>query len=570
MLRRVLSLFGCLMFFAVCRGDLSNAIGGCFIGFAALQFALLLLLKKRLKLDCCAGKPTPKGSLAALGYLRKYLITALVVVQPVLAIADCKHPTSTDPLPSCSYSAVNDNCSVAINRMNPVTPPTVYVHRGCSVRVTVINPSPLETLTLDWKSSTAVVPPDVFQTVFTALSPNLGKLTVVPPLPGRAAEVTGCEVSSTGCTTSPDRISEAQQRVQDSVVNIPAFASNATTAVNLVKDALQPPLVGQPGYVYPWQNFQAWKESIVAPLGTAIAAVNLDDLRGKVSLLNLEVTAYKQAASSDSDQVNAARLVANQAIVQGAFDALVALVGKLQGLKDAISGLTANNTALPDNSLISDPTPNDKNYEAQSWNINYANSLLPIAKRVSAGTLQSQTAATLGALADASPKQTLVTIAVQFESPSRVETSAGFMLPTTPYHSFSKAAVATNGKVTDNIVQQTTTYTVIPAVFVNVRAKEWIARKQPIAILVTGAVGYNPSTSSVEFGAPGLTLSYRFIALSALLDIGRDTKLAGGFTVGQSLGLSNPSSPLTTTYWSLRAAVAVSIRLPLGGSPSGK
>jgi hypothetical protein len=303
-------------------------------------------------------------------------------------------------------------------------------------------------------------------------------------------------------------------------------------------------------------------------LGTAIAAVDLDGLRSKIALLNVEIAAYKQSANGDPDQVNAARLVANQAIVQGAFDALVTLVSKLQALKDAVLGLTPNNSALPANSLISDPTPNDRNYETQSWNLNYANNLLPIAKRVSAGTLQSQTATTLGALADASTKQTLLTITVQFESPSPVEVSAGFMVPTTPYHSFSKAAVATNGKVTDNIVQQTKTYAVIPAVFVNGRAKEWIVRKQPVAVFVSGAVGYNPSTTAVEFGAPGLTLSYRFIALSALLDIGRDTKLSGGFTVGQSVGLSNPSNPLTTTYWSLRAAAGVSVRIPLGGSSS--
>ena len=37
------------------------------------------------------------------------------------------------------------------------------------------------------------------------------------------------------------------------------------------------------------------------------------------------------------------------------------------------------------------------------------------------------------------------------------------MVPTTPYHSYS-AAVATNGTVTGNVVQETTMYTVVPMV----------------------------------------------------------------------------------------------------------
>jgi hypothetical protein len=142
------------------------------------------------------------------------MLLVLAVTVSQFSMGSCMKPKDGEALRSCSYSAINDNCELSINRLDPVTPPTIYVHRGCYVRVNVTNPSTLEMLTLDWKSSTTVVPPDVFQTIFTALSPNLGKITIVSPV--RLAAQLNCETSSAGCTANPNQISEAQSRVQKS------------------------------------------------------------------------------------------------------------------------------------------------------------------------------------------------------------------------------------------------------------------------------------------------------------------------------------------------------------------
>lgn len=209
-------------------------------------------------------------------------------------------------------------------------------------------------------------------------------------------------------------------------------------------------------------------------------------------------------------------------------------------------------------------------YRLEVWTVDYSNRLAIAAKQVVANSVQVGDAAKLATLADTPTKVPLVAITVQFQSPSRVEVSSGLMVPLTAYRSYSKASQASGGTVTDNVVQETKTFTVVPMAFVSVLQKEWITKKQRSAILYTGGVGYNPATSAVEFGA-GLTYSYRSIAFSGLVDLGRDTKLGGGFTVGQSLGnTSAAASPITSTYWTVKPALALSVRIPLGGGGAGK
>jgi hypothetical protein len=119
------------------------------------------------------------------------------------------HP---EKLPSCSYSALNGNCRVTINRFNPVTPPTIYVKPACKVTVLVRqdNGYKLEHLTLDWKQGSIVLPADIFSTVFTAISPSLGKLTVMHAAGNETARE--CENALYFCT-DPAEVSRAQERL---------------------------------------------------------------------------------------------------------------------------------------------------------------------------------------------------------------------------------------------------------------------------------------------------------------------------------------------------------------------
>jgi hypothetical protein len=489
-------------------------------------------------------------------------VFCLATLPPALAQTKCSSPAD-DSSPTCSYAATNGNCKVDINRLDPVTPPTIYVKRGCSVKVSVSNPSPLEDLTLDWKSSATVIPPDTFQTLFSALSGNLGKFTAIELIrsPGPLVETTShCETDPTNCDNAP-AISKAQQRVMSDLRKIDALAISSDGLTN-VKNALQPLPVGA-DCPKAWCNTANWKTEVAAQFKAA--SDKAEDFGNKLKLLASEIENFEQAHTDSQSVSEAAVLEKNQASLNALYDPLA----KVSALNKVVKNLPNRGVGVEGNAVIKDSAPGDKNYEIQTWALDYTNKLIATAKRVAGDTLKSENAALMSGLADPSPKAPLVTITVQFQSPSRFEVSTGLMVPLTPYHSYGKAAVAKNGVVTDNVVQETKTYTVVPTVFVNYLLGEWIPNKQRSALFVTGGVGYNPTSSSVEFGA-GMTYSYRSLTFSFVADIGRDTKLRGGFTVGQSLGTGSAADPPTSTYWSVKPAIAISVRIPLGGSSGGK
>jgi hypothetical protein len=343
----------------------------------------------------------------------------------------------------------------------------------------------------------------------------------------------------------------------------------AKPALDLIKQALAPPPPGvcstDPGKAQLWLDPDSWKNNVKPVLQNAIgeaaqseAAHSTTDLQKAVADLGKEIQTLVTASASDLADLNL-----NQITLTDALSQRKDLGIKLAALLAAAQLISSPAVGLKPIPEIGEFPSKDKTYQSQVWVLNYANTLAPVAKKVSAQNSTSD--AGLGGLADTPTKQALVTLTVQFQSPPRVEVSTGLMVPLTPYHSYSVAAVATNGAITSNVVQETRTYTVVPVVLVNVLVKDFSAKQQRAAWFGSVAVGYNPATSSVEFGI-GPSFSWRSMVFSGFVDVGRDTHLAGGFTVGQSLPVSNPPKPLTSTVWSVKPAAVLSIRIPLGGA----
>lgn len=454
----------------------------------------------------------------------------------------------------CSYTGLNGDCTITIDRLNPITPPTVYAKPDAKIKVVVINPSPYENLSLDWKSTTAAVPPDSFSTVFSALTGTLGKFSAVEP---RGA----------GVARGAAEISKDQQRI---LKEIQGPLITAKPALELIKEVLEPPPLGvcstDPAKVQKWLDPDSWKNDVKPVLQKAIgeaaqseAAHSTADVQKEVTALGNEIQTLVTASASDLAALNLNQLTLVDAM--GQRKDLGARLAALLGAVDLIPSPAVGLKSIPE--IVEFPSK-DKTYQSQVWVLNYANKLAPVVKKVS-GQSSTSDAASLGGLADAPTKQALVAVTVQFQSPPHVEVSTGLMVPLAPYHSYSTAAVATNGTITGSVVQETRTYTVVPMVSVNVLIKDFIAKQQRAAWFGSVAVGYNPATSSVEFGV-GPSFSWRSIMFSGFMDIGRDTQLSGGFTVGQSLPASNPPKPLTTTVWSVKPAAVLSIRIPLGGT----
>jgi hypothetical protein len=476
----------------------------------------------------------------------------------LFAKADCGDPASpNDPalvnaLPACSYTTINKSCKVTIDRMNPSTPPTIYVKPACKVYVVVQNVYPLERLTLDWKSSTIVIPTDTFQRAFTALSPTLGSISVIGRGP---VGLVPCEITPAGCTTAQE-ISEAQKRV----VDIQPYTTIKPQIAD-IKKALLPPPGGTDHPGQPWENTEAWRAAAYTALKAAVNAVDIDKIRSIQAKLAANIATLQNAATTDAERFDVAKLLKNQDVLNDYVKLLPVAVAKINALAEALNSIVIAANGIEGNAIITDTAPDDKNYQLETWVLNYSNKLLPTAKRVAADTLKPEDAFYFGGIADASDKQSIITLTVQFQATSRIELSTGLMVPFRPYHSYAKGSDASG----NSIAQEMTTYVVVPMAFINYRVAEWSTRKQASAFFFTGGVGVNSSTKAVEFSA-GATYSYRSFAVSMLVDIGRDTQLGGGLTPNGSLG--KYSAPPTTTTWGVKPAAAVSIRIPLGGGTS--
>jgi len=175
----------------------------------------------------------------------------------------------------CSYTALNGRCTITINRLSPVTPPTIYAKPNAVITVHVTNPSPLEQLSLDWKSTTAVVPPDVISAVFSGISGNLGKFTFSTTL-----KFTPEILAFDGGVY--DRIGKAQDGLLKSIQDYTAIEKAAKPGLKSLRVALLPP----PGDICvappktqedPWLETPAWGQYVIAALQAAKDATNIEE-----------------------------------------------------------------------------------------------------------------------------------------------------------------------------------------------------------------------------------------------------------------------------------------------------
>jgi hypothetical protein len=185
------------------------------------------------------------------------------------------------PLPmeqtTCSANVTNKSCTIVVDRLRVLTPPTINVHSSQPVTVIVRNISPFETLTLDWKSAAEVIPPDTFQTAFNGVSANVGKILAPQVLPVPARD------SKFALVIDPlAKLEAASGKV------IESFNHNldmGKVGVDEVRGALLAPTINQSGCETdkndPWYRFKHWQdftgshlEQAAATFDTAIQSEN--------------------------------------------------------------------------------------------------------------------------------------------------------------------------------------------------------------------------------------------------------------------------------------------------------
>ncbi|MBB5337830.1 hypothetical protein [Tunturiibacter gelidoferens] len=492
--------------------------------------------------------------------LRHLLLAVCLFLSLGLAGAQdpCKIPRNASS--SCSYTALNGSCTVTINRLHPISTATIYARRGSRITVIVLNPSPFEDLSLDLKSATAQAPPDQFAKGFTNLTSALAGFEISQPhgLSARALDASGNSVPGVGqIVTKQAALLKDMQKVPDAGFN--TSARQAIRAIHKIelplpvsacedttRDALDP-----------WLKTASWRADVLKNLNDALNPLNsaipgfetrIKEIRGQIDTIILSVNGTEYDV-----------LTKNQKQLTEAESALTLMQSQLSDLQSEAGKIPDQGKQQP--LFVTDLQRKDKNYEIQVWSLNYVNKLGAVAKRVSADKYVGPDSVSFAGLADTPNKQTISTVNVQFEPDTRFELSTGFLVPVTPYHSY---AAAQSASATAPVVQKTDTYTVVPAAFFNfLLGKELVVSKQRMAFFFTGAVGYTPATSSVAL-AIGPSFSWRSIVLSPLADFSRDTKLTGGWTVGQSLGTA--TAPMTTSVWEVKPAIGISVRIPLGGA----
>lgn len=537
---------------------------------------------------------------------------------------------ATRPTGPCSFTALNRDCTLTIDRVNAVTPALINARRGSTITVKVIDASPFEDLTLDLGSITASTPVDPFSSLLNGLSANLGKFSVstltakgfnVVQEPEAALQIENAQTFLLqSMKYSTDQLKLALEQVKVAISPLPSSAS-----------------FGPANQSQPWVPQCQWKNSVDGEFNAAmdlripapaLAVVNpcpgtdaTDHVAAAAALVSCLQQKTGQLTGESDGELKF--LTDTQKQMQTALAALPGAIVEIQKVKDAFDSSFDVSKETPVPLAITDLHRGEKNDLNEQWTLDYVNRLTPTLTTAikpaaapatptttTVTTIQTANQATVtvntatpppvtiqtnppsaivtttttstssaapatpadssaslfAGLTDAPPAKSPVTkISVLYQTPPHIEVSSGLVVPLRPFHSYTGAAAASNGTVTGYVVQQSLTYTVIPAALVNFVLADWVAHRQRAGFFGTIAVGYNPATSNVEFGA-GPSLSWKSVLFHGVVDFGRDTKLADGFQVGGSLGTSSSAKPITNTVWELKSAVGISVRIPLGGS----
>lgn len=210
---------------------------------------------------------------------------------------------------------------------------------------------------------------------------------------------------------------------------------------------------------------------------------------------------------------------------------------------------------------INDLLNKDKNDQLEVFTLNAVNYLTDPVKIFIASAATDPYSQTLAdsIVATAPTKTAVMQATVQYVTQPVMEVTAGVLVPFLPYKSFT--AVPQSAGSATLVVQETHTFTIIPAVDLNFRlGNDKFAGNKRYGWFGTVAVGYNPATTMVEFGV-GPSFALKSMVFSFLADVGRDTALASGFMKNQPLP-GAATAPATNGVWSVKPAFGFSIRLP--------
>jgi hypothetical protein len=315
-----------------------------------------------------------------------------------------------------------------------------------------------------------------------------------------------------------------------------------------------------------------WRQNVDTQFKSAIDQLQPADKisaspRIKDKLLEKDINDFAAASGSSQPQIDV--LNKKLSALNTALGAFAQTEARLSSLQKVIDGATDQfNAATATESFpLPDSSASEGTIHVISYTLNASNRFTVVSKRISGDKYQDENAFALANIGNTNTKVAVTTITVQFEKEPRVELSGGIIFPITPYHSFVASQPYSSTPCTTNctVVQENKTLSVTPVVVANIRLTNdfiWPTHQRSTLFFTLGA-GYNSAVSAPAFVA-GLSFSYRMMVFNFLADVSQDTHLTGGYAVNRNL--YGATAPTTTTYYGVKFAPGISIRVPLNST----
>lgn len=507
---------------------------------------------------------------------------------PVVCPGRTAQYTTLNGLKQCSVNVVNGNCFVVYSRLAPRPRPLLHLRRGSHIEVYLVDLSPFEYLKLSAQSLGAPIPnADQLQQAVAQFTTNAGKIVDTTSRSLTEAYVVG--VTSNPPTTNYDgnellqeqknalsTLNGLQQTETSTLIDILKQLQSAGSAPDTNVCSESAPLSD------PWLNFSVWSQVLTAKINAQLSAIDNGSFANQLASVEAtEKTLEKKISDYDNQpDTDTTALDANTTLIQNVLKALEDVKSRLVGTQRVLVQIPVTDPVyasptMPNNQpvLVGQITEDQvaKGFTAlDTWQVSFSNVLPARIAPVLSATAPYDPTVQLPYTVSTAPLvfTNLIAINVSFENASWLEYTAGLMVPLRAQHTYNSAAVGGTGSasntIVDNLVQENKAWTVVPTANVHLRiTPNGVLGGQRVAGFITGALGYNPNSSTLEMGA-GVTFAWKTLMFSPMMDVGRDNQLTGNFYVGQSLGAGNsPPKPTTVQFWAFKPALMISVRIPL-------
>ena len=520
---------------------------------------------------------------ALVSALRKLGSATITVVNPNGVQSSAMLVTTGADAEECSIAKTNHACTLVIDRLNPLAPPTIQMYPKTTLRVVVKNPYVFERYFLDYTSGQLAQKPDVATSIATGLSPSLkdaeeiAKIMDMNPS-GRRAQAHHCSVDDIRKKPIPKASADLTDDIAVFYTGcLKEFARSAKDIYHSLESYTAPDAHPQEGPgVLPTRDHlgqistkavELYNNEVELSKAIAAAAAKLDPPPAAPGATSPPPSAPPVPLTAD--QTNEVRnwvaaVTLADAVAKDLYSFYYRINDLLAGPPDG--GLPSGIVTC---ASLGVPPPKDTDSEAKCL------SLFPVtdppvnnAKVVTRQVTYAIDTLNLiqnsqQAIPDPTKKRTVASVTI-FYGEALWEISAGTFFSTLADRSFSISPVLTNGALTGKRVTENVLHpTVVPFAAANYRiGYDWKTPRWRTAFYWTFAVGINPNTVSTDFGT-GPSISWRVLMFSLLWHAGHDTRLTQGLYKNEILPPDSSASATSQNYWRLdRVAFGISVRTP--------